>query len=337
MKNNSQNHEQFPKVLILCLIHNILKFGRKEDIVDLIKSVNNLNYPQFDFLLIDNGSSDNTIDFLANNYPEIKKIQTANNLGFSGGFNYGINYCEKQFQNIKYFFLLNDDIVLEPDSLRKMIEIAEKSDEIGICSPIEYVYEISDKIISLGAKKFYPFLSIGVVVRDLSETKIPYYQVYSVNFSAVLIKAKTFTTIGYFDEDYFYGFEDFDFSLRAKRKGIKSVIVTEAKFWHKHKLGHYNIDFENGRKKRHIITRAIRIIRTDIPAPYIYYPCRNRLLFVKKNTNYISFLIFMVIWLFCFLPVRIIYLIIKKRSDLIHIMFLGIKDFFIGKYGKGSI
>lgn len=99
-----------PKVLVISVT-----FNKKEYIANLLNSLKNIQYSNFD-VVVDNASSDGTVEFVRENFPEVTLIANAENTGGSGGFNAGISYAFKQ-HGYDYYWLLDNDVEVSPDAL----------------------------------------------------------------------------------------------------------------------------------------------------------------------------------------------------------------------------
>jgi len=106
-------HKKFtyPKVAIV-----IVNWNKKSYVCDLLNNINNIDYKHFDTIVIDNSSTDNSVNEIRNKFPEVKLIENESNLGGTGGFNTGIKYALKQ-NKYKYIWLLDNDVQIEPDTL----------------------------------------------------------------------------------------------------------------------------------------------------------------------------------------------------------------------------
>ncbi len=184
--------------------------------------------------VVDNASTDSTAELLANCYPSVRHINNKNNLGLTKALNIGI----KSGFDCEYTLLLNDDVELFPDTISKMIRTLHNNPGAkGI--PACLIYPD-------GSAQRVKLNIIGVQKRIKPGTRY-------INFAgttACLYYTEIFKRLGLFDEFYFFYNEDLDFSLRAKRAGIRFVFNPGIKVIH-----HQN----KGRKKAN---RAIR--------PYFY-------------------------------------------------------------------
>ena len=211
----------------------LLNWNSYEVTADCLLSIRKLGYPNFEVVLVDNGSHDSSIEDLENKFPEVRFIRNKNNLGFTGGNNVGIRDALER--GADYLLLLNNDTVVAPDFLAEMVRVAESDSKIGILNPKIYFFEPSDRLWYGGGilKPWWSFPKhLGLHKLDGAK----YSQTREVSFitgCAFMIRAEVVRRIGLLDETFFYSFEDADWSLRALKAGFKAVYVAPAVIWHK--------------------------------------------------------------------------------------------------------
>lgn len=109
---------KYPKVFIIIVNWNGLK-----DTLECLQSVFKQDYPNFEVIMVDNGSKDNSVQVIRNAYPQIILIENKENLGYTGGNNVGMHYAVNSGSD--YVWLLNNDTVVEPDTLSKLVAAAK--------------------------------------------------------------------------------------------------------------------------------------------------------------------------------------------------------------------
>src|SRR5947209_4456075 len=129
----------FPRVSLI-----LLNWNSYEVTADCLLSIRKLDYPNFEVVLVDNGSHDSSIEELEKNFPEVRSIRNEKNLGFTGGNNVGIRDALER--GADYLLLLNNDTVVAPDFLTEMVRVAESDSKIGILNPKIYFFEPSDRL-----------------------------------------------------------------------------------------------------------------------------------------------------------------------------------------------
>jgi len=200
-------------------------------------------------MVVDNGSKDGTEEAIKDyKLPNMKYkfLQSGANLGFAGGNNVGIKDALKR--GYEYIILMNNDLILPPDIVVKLVSYMEKNPEVGVSSPKMYFakgYEFhKDRYTKeeLGKVIWY---AGGVIDREnvyskhrgVDETdKGQYDKIEETDFAngaAVVIRREVFKKIGLLDQSFFLYWEDADFSERARRAGFKIIYYPETWMWHK--------------------------------------------------------------------------------------------------------
>ncbi|MDO6760239.1 glycosyltransferase family 2 protein [Tamlana sp. 2_MG-2023] len=182
-----------------------------------------------DVIVLDNGSTDGTINNIKNNFPEVELIETGENLGFGKANNIGLKKVLDE--NYDYAFLLNQDAWVEPDTIGKLTQISLKHPEYGILSPIHLAGsgEAIDRI-------FQNYLGVNFVTHFLSDLYLgkqkEHYVTKYANAAAWLIPNKTLKTIGLFDLMFSHYGEDDDFVIRLHQAGLRLGLVPNSRIYH---------------------------------------------------------------------------------------------------------
>ncbi len=217
-----------PKVSIVILNWNSVEVTRA-----CLESLRKSDYPAAEVIVVDNGSSDSSPDQIACEFPEVRLIRNATNLGFAGGLNVGL--CDALQRGSDYLLALNNDTVVAPGFVGEMVRAAEQEPCIGLVSPKILFYEPSDRIWCAGGiyHRGWSFpKSLGVHRSDNGSYNRP-KEISFATGCALLIKAAVVRRIGLFDESFFYLFEDLDFCYRARQAGFTAVYTPAAVVWHK--------------------------------------------------------------------------------------------------------
>ncbi|MCC6544980.1 MAG: glycosyltransferase family 2 protein [Nitrospirae bacterium] len=267
--------KHYPHVTII-----ILNWNGKDDTIECLKSVEKINYADYDILLIDNGSDDDSVKVFKNLYhnnPRIRLIENEKNLGFAEGNNIGIREALKRGSD--YILLLNNDTVVKDDFLGELVKVGEEDKRYGIIGPKIYFWGVK-KIIYAAGGGVIGRLGQPLLTGLLREDRGQYDKEGETGFitgCALLIRREAVEKTGLLDEDYFFFFEDLDWNIRAKREGFLIAYAPKSIVWH----------------------RASSAVGFKSPN-YYYYMTRNRILFVRKNFSVFSFI-------FLFLPYFIFY------------------------------
>jgi|YNPNPStandDraft_1061719.scaffolds.fasta_scaffold03351_8 GT2 family glycosyltransferase len=216
----------FPLVYVV-----ILSWNQREDTLTCLESVTRLDYPNLRLLLVDNGSSDGTVEAAARQFPDIEIIANESNLGFAAGCNVGLRHALKQ--GADYVFLLNNDTLVDPAALTHMMALA--GPDVGMVAPKIYYAGDSTRIWSVGGR-CHPLTLEKTGDRrgciDTGQWDEVQERDYLVG-CALLLSRRLLMEVGLFDERFFMYYEDSDLSLRARSAGFRLLLSPEARVWHK--------------------------------------------------------------------------------------------------------
>jgi hypothetical protein len=289
----------YPKVSIIILNWNGLK-----DTIECLESLKKINYPNYEVIVVDNGSEGNDADVLEERYGDyIRLIRNKENLGFAGGNNIGIKYSLEK--GGEFFLILNNDVVVERNFLEPLVEDILKDEKIGIIGPVNYNYYQPSKIISAGRRINF-WKGSNIEVFSLEEPT----EVESLWGCCLLIKKDVIDKIGYFYEPYFLFFEETDYCLKARRAGFKIVCEPKSKIWHK-----------------------VSSTLDKIPAATTYYFHRNKLLFITRNApSYIKYLF--LFYYSVYLVLRFFETLLRGEKTKAFAIGNALIDFWQKKFGK---
>ena len=186
-------------------------------------------------VVADNGSTDDSLDFLRTNYPQIQLVINDKNYGFAEGYNKALAKVDAD-----YYVILNSDVEVTPNWIEPVVELMESDENIAICQPkllshinrenFEYAGGAGGFIDRFG----YPFCR-GRVFSTLEKDLGQYDDVREVFWAtgaAMFVKAPVFHQLGGFDGDFFAHMEEIDFCWRAKNSGYKVMYCPTSKIYH---------------------------------------------------------------------------------------------------------
>jgi len=278
-----------PKVAII-----LLNLNRKADTLECLDSIARMTYPSWFIVLVDNGSTDGSIEAIgswSNKNKPVAQIQNSENLGFSAGCNKGIT--EALRTGADYVFLLNNDTVVAPDALTLLVERAESDRRIGMTGPKIYQYG-KHRVLDSAGTRAIPWLAQAFLIGHGEEDHGQFDAVAVMPYitgTALLIKRQELQDLGLLDEDYFVYFEDFDLGLRAMQAGMLSVFEPKALIYHK---GSQTAGFGS--------------------PFYLYHSIRSRILFARKHIPNLPFLMAFLPYLFLYRYLRLIILLATSRK-----------------------
>jgi len=211
----------------------VLNYNGREITLQSVASLLAMDYPAFELVVVDNGSTDGSHEAVGERFPQVRRLRTEQNLGISGGLNLGLRLGIAE--GFDYLLAMNNDIEVAPDLLAELVRVAERSPRIGVVGPkCFFYYGDRDRIWSAGGVLRFRESVTGE--RGLGEPDRGQYDreeaVDYVNGVAMLIRREALVAVGLWDPVYRVGVEDADFCVRAKRAGWQCWYAPRARLWH---------------------------------------------------------------------------------------------------------
>lgn len=204
--------------------------GRKL-LVDCLSSLRNQSFKNFEVIVVDNGSSDESVDFIKENYPWIRLLENKENYGFAKGCNIGVLASKAEF-----VILLNNDTKVDKNWLKELIKTSDDHPEVISvgCKLLNYYNKNLIDGVGISINEVGQAISIGFNEKDVGQYEKEMY-IFGATGGAALFRRDLFIELGMFDERYFMYFEEVDLAFRAQFMGYKSVYTPKALVYHKHK------------------------------------------------------------------------------------------------------
>lgn len=193
-----------------------------------LPSLYNQRFDNFTVIVVDNGSTDGSADYLRNNYPQVEVIELQENCGFSAAVNRGIEAGRRE-----WVLLLNNDIEMAPNCLGHLSLQAASEPQIRMFAlkMLSYAYRTVLDGAGDGVLRGGVGYRLGTMEPDSGKYKLK-REVFGACAGAALYHRTLFNRVGLFDEEFFAYLEDVDFNLRAVRAGIRCCYVPEAVVYH---------------------------------------------------------------------------------------------------------
>lgn len=224
MNKTKSSARNLPKVTIIILNYN----GRKW-LAKCLPTVKKLSYKNLEVLVVNNGSSDDSGDYVKSRFPEFKLLEIKKNRGFVGGNNFGVKKAQG-----KYILLLNNDTKVTPNFLHPMVERMEKDNSVGALQPqIRSMRNIS-LLDSVAA--FYTTSGFLYHYGYYQESKKKQYQkelpVYSIKGACFFMRRDDYLNLGGLDEDFVCYVEESDLCHRIWLSGKKVIYLPTSYIYH---------------------------------------------------------------------------------------------------------
>lgn len=215
----------------------VLNWNGKDDTLECLGSLQKLDYPNFETVVVDNGSDDGSEDAIRVAFPSVCFIQSGNNLGYAGGNNVGIMHAFSQ--GADYVWLLNNDTTVDPTALTALVETAQLDPSIAFVGSKIYYHDKPNVIwcvggavdLTLGGKTDHPGMGQEDNGQFDSISDVGY-----VSGCSLLASRDAIMAIGLLPEEYFLYFEETDWNIAAQRKGYRTVLAPTSHVWHKFEM-----------------------------------------------------------------------------------------------------
>lgn len=206
----------------------VLNWNGQRFLKECLASLREQTFTDFETILVDNGSTDGSLEYVRHEFPQVRVIALSHNDGFAGGNNVGIRASTGQ-----YVALLNNDTKAHPRWLESLKMTLDAHPQIGFCASKILLYDQPDIIDSAGDL----FYNCGVgEKRGRSQKDDERFAepmpVFGACGAAALYRRSMLEDIGLFDEDFFAYAEDVDLSFRAQLSGYQCLYVPEAVVYH---------------------------------------------------------------------------------------------------------
>jgi GT2 family glycosyltransferase len=238
----------------------VLNWNGYSDTIQCLSSLLKCDYNNFEIILVDNGSTDDSVNTIKRSFniddhspatgsyklyrnemitagdPSFIKLQiieNPENLGFAKGNNKGIAQALKD--QTDFIMLLNNDTIVNDGFLNELVDFFGTHDEYAVASPQiryfdkpEIIWNCGGKLNKLGSRKYF--------YNEKPYLKLPPKDFLNISFitgCCIIVKAEIFERFGSLTEKFFFGEEDYEFSIRLKKNGIKVACALKSVIYHK--------------------------------------------------------------------------------------------------------
>ncbi len=210
----------------------VLNWNAFEDTHECLLSLKEVNHSNFQIIVVDNGSNDESPQKIEANHPEIKLVRCRVNKGIAAGYNRGIQAALKS--DAEYIVVMNNDLTFDSEFLTAMVHTAQSWTQSGIIMPKIFYYDEPKIIWSTGGRTRW--IPSNILLRGRQQKDSPSFQTEElINFapSCCLMLSREVCCEVAFDESYFFYYDDWDFCLQARKKGWKIIFSPDSHIWHK--------------------------------------------------------------------------------------------------------
>lgn len=258
-----------PKVSIV-----VLNWNGLADTLACLESLKNLDYRNYGILVVDNASTDGSVEELQKRYgkdPQVEIVRNQVNLGFAEGNNVGIRRALARESD--YVLLLNNDTVVDKHALIHMIRAVNGNPKIGLAGPKVYYQDDPQRLYSsVDPVNLWWMAALPTTGGQLDRGQFDHRrEVDNLVGCALLARAEAIREVGLLDPDYFAYYDEVDWSLRMRKAGYQVVFVPQAVVYHK---------------------GGASLTRVDASL-IAYYKMRNLILFMRKHAHWGQWLTFL--------------------------------------------
>jgi len=230
-----------------------------------------------EIIVADNFSTDESVSFLKNNFPNLSLIQIDKNYGYAGGYNKALSQI-----NAKYFVLLNSDVEVTKDWLLTIYDYLEDNENVAGAQPKILSYHQKDTFEHAGASGGwldilgYPFCR-GRIFDTVEIDHGQYNSIQSIAWAsgaAMIVRSSVFNNFGGLDGDFFAHMEEIDFCWRTKNAGFDWVVIPYSTVFH---VGGGTLDYENPRKTFLNFRNSLWCLQKNDTSKFLIFKILSRL------------------------------------------------------------
>lgn len=282
----------------------------KKDTIECIKSLDKLNYPKnrLEVIIVDSRSDDGSARAIRGEFRNMQNSEWFNleliELTYDKGVPYSYNLALKKANpDYEYMWKLDNDVILEENSLYELVKTGESSDKIGIIGG-KVLYHDSNEIWATCASYLW-FLGVGRHIGKGKDANCDKYNsIASCQYlpgCSILIKREVIEQLSGFCEYYFIYYDDTEFTYRSFKRGYLNVYVPTAIIWHK-------------------VHKTIK----GLSPRFVYYRTRNSFVFIKRNYSFSVYIAYLILSLLIYFPYYLMRY--SRRRDVLKSYLLGIKE-----------
>jgi GT2 family glycosyltransferase len=238
----------------------LLNWNGWRDTQVCLESLAKIQYTDHRVIVVDNGSTDDSVARLQAFRPAPLLLQTGANLGFCGGNNVGIRRALQD--GAEYVWLLNNDARIEdPDILRKMVACAEADPRIGAVGAVLMRMDAPGEIQAWGGGRLNLWLGWGREQRR----RVPAERLHYLTGASILIPRRVWERVGLLDEGFFLYWDDADLGVRLRQAGWKLAVAEDCRVLHRS----FSTTPEGPRLAARYNRSAVRMFSKHAPAPWM--------------------------------------------------------------------
>ena len=207
----------------------ILTWNGRAYLKEALESLAAQTYRDFETILVDNGSSDGSAEYVRSAFPWVRLLELPENVGFAEGNNRGLALAQGA-----YIVTLNNDTKAAPEFLAELVRVAEGDASIGMVAAKMRNYYEPERIDAVGLMIGTNGLGYNIGIGETDSGQFDDAVIFGPCGGAALYRLEMLDETGFFDTDYFAYYEDFDLAWRARLAGWKALVAPRALVYHVH-------------------------------------------------------------------------------------------------------
>ena len=268
-----------------------VNFNQAQLTYELLASIGHLNYRKVEVIVVDNGSIIDPSAYIMQHFPEVRILRSEENLGFAGGNNLGMKIAKGD-----YLFLVNNDTELSPDVIGQLLSVFGQQEKVGLVSPKICYHNDGNQqhlIQYVGYTRVHPITARNITLGEFEPDKGQYIKVKPTVYAhgaAMMLKKEVLEKVGLMPELYFLYYEELDWCELIRKAGFTIMVEPNAVVYHKESMS---------------VGKASPM--------KTYYLTRNRILFMRRNTETWQFALFILYFTFVITPKSVVSYLFRRQ------------------------
>ncbi len=210
----------------------VLNWNGKELLKDCLESLEKVEYPDYNVLVVDNGSNDGSVSYVQTEFPDVELLILDQNYGYAKGNNRGFEYAKSS--GAEFVIILNNDTIVDADFIEPLLN-PFKDESIGQTVPKIYYADEKEKIWYAGGKiNYWTGFITHEGIREVDAEKFNKIKITDYATGCCFcMRVNDFSNFNGFDESFSMYGEDADLSMRVQNNGLKVLFVPDSKIYHK--------------------------------------------------------------------------------------------------------
>lgn len=235
----------------------VLNWNGSQHTIECLGALNACTYQHLTIVVVDNGSTDDSVSRISGAFPETTLLKTEKNLGFAGGNNVGVRHALAH--GADYIWLLNNDTKPAPDALAALVAKLNTDKQIGAVASICYYADSPHTVQVWGGARVNLWFGYSRIATE--PRKDEWFD--ALYGASVLIRRTALEDVGLLDPGFFFYCEETEFCLRLRKRGWRIAVAPDSTVLHKAGGSSGTRSF----RERHFTASGLRILRLHSSAP----------------------------------------------------------------------